>query len=227
MAYEDYKYYSYQRVVDDFRNQTFKKQITSGEGDFPFLIKKDFSGAFTAADEWPRWLERMNTYEFTNILFAKTAVLKNGNKVKVYCDKVWPNSANGVFVVNAFTLEQARTILEHNIKLSNFFNVSGVDFFEAESKNEIYKYSNSRTWIGYDTSDEHVPSDCDPRSWFWLPVKEESEPYRFENGSFNPKYKDPAIKEKALNDQFYYYAVVLKLSRERGLCSFEEKKTAL
>lgn len=213
MDFKDIKYYSYQRVVDDYRNEVLKGKTTCYLETFPLLVKKDFSGAFTLSDEWVRWLTRMNTYEFSRISFTKVATTTNGEKVEIHCDRVWPNSTNSVFVVNAFTLEQAKEILENNIKLNNYFNEGGVDFFEAEAKTKDIKYINSRTWIGYDSSDEHAPSDCDPRSWIWSPVPVKK--------SYNKKEVE---EKKHENQDFYWYAIILKLSRERGLCSYEEKR---
>lgn len=123
---------------------------------YTFPLVNEEGGNYTPHDNWAYWLSKMNTYWFENISFKKRVSDRTFT-----IREVFPGGPSGVFVVNAFTLAQARNILVSNIK---HYGNKTVD--EGPNPN-IYdiKYEIAGSRLGYDGYTGKIQSDCDPRFW--------------------------------------------------------------
>lgn len=125
---------------------------------YTFPLVNGEGGNYTPHDNWAYWLSKMNTYWFEDISFKER---DTGFTIR----KVFPDGPSGIFVVNAFTLAQARNILVSNIK---HYGNKTVD--EGPNPNICdIKYKIAESYLGYkgykEYYDKNIPSDCDPAFW--------------------------------------------------------------
>lgn len=123
---------------------------------------------YSPDDNWAYWLGRMNTYTFENISFSYL----NDEGERETTDSVIPtkpigelrdppkmhNLEPGRFVINAFTLAQARNILLANIM---YYGIVYHDPRENKNVRDI-KYRVGPSYIGFKKG---IGSDCDPETW--------------------------------------------------------------
>ena len=105
-------------------------------------------------DNWACWLGKMNTYTFENISFT----YENDKGEKVKENRIFPNCKPGKFMINAFTLVQARNILLSNIK---YYGTQKPDEGPNKTVSDI-RFEVGSTYLGFKEG-----SDCDPKTWGW------------------------------------------------------------
>jgi hypothetical protein len=116
---------------------------------------------YTPNDNWAHWLGKMNTYRFEDISFF----YGRPNEEWIKETKVFSNSTPGLFIVNAFTLVQARNILLANIKYYKSKRNEGLpnegkpDFLVRDIKFKI-----GESHLGFKSGEG---GDCDPKTWGW------------------------------------------------------------
>lgn len=111
---------------------------------------------YTPDDNWAYWLGKMNTYTFEDISFS--CLNAKGEMEEV--TQIFPTSRPGRFIVNAFSLTQARNILLANIKHHGVLNPDGG---ENPTVRDI-KFKIGPSHLGYKRGEG---SDCDPETWGW------------------------------------------------------------
>lgn len=145
---KDYPRYAYSEIgffEDKEAEKRFCKEFLDNAYTYPLVNKT--GEHYTSQQHWAYWLGRMNTYVFENVSFRDR---ESGKLIT----KVFPKSKEGFFIVNAFTLAQARNILVSNIRHW------GVKSVIAGPNPNIYdiKYKIGKSYLGY--RDDIGSSDC-------------------------------------------------------------------
>lgn len=136
-------------ITESTRKQ-FCKEFLANIDTYPLVNKT--GEHYTSQQHWAYWLGRMNTYVFENVSFRDR---ESGDLIT----KVFPNSKDGFFIVNAFSLAQARNILVSNIRHW------GVKSVIAGPNPNIYdiKYKIGKSYLGY--REDLGLSDCNLYVW--------------------------------------------------------------
>lgn len=111
---------------------------------------------YLPSDSWIYWLNKMNTYTFENISFY---YLEDGKWIKE--TRVFPNSVSGKFVVNAFSLVQARNILLANIR---YYGAWFSEDVQPHYSIRDIKFKIGESWPGFKRG---AGGDCEPETWGW------------------------------------------------------------